>query len=1345
MEGHSHWVTSVVAIDEKRLASASDDKTIKLWNIQDGSCIRTMEGHSDVVTSVVTIDEKRLASASKDKTIKLWNIQDGSCVSTMEGHSDVVTSVAAINEKRLASASDDNTIKLWNIQDGSCISTLEEQGNWIPSVVTIDEKRLASGSDDNTIKLWDIQDGSCIRIMGGHSNWVTSVATIDEKRLASASDDNTIKLWDIQDGSCIRTMEGHSRRVTFVVTIDEKRLASGSFDKTIKLWDIQDGSCLRTMEGHFDVVASIVAIDEKRLASASHDKTIKLWNIQDGSCISTLEGHSNWATSVVTIDEKRLASGSLDSTIKLWDIETGRLITSIPTGSGVLNLAHGKMNTLIGGLWNGTIVGYDLSDISNIKTEVIVSTYSGINALNVRDEGKQIFFANYAGDMGIIELKKIRRVKTAAPEIKTETLKLKLPIKALLIGNSDAGKTTFAWWLVHNTFKDDIRSTHGMRFFNLRFPDAKLKSGHTADVEFNIWDFGGQPEYQLAHQQNYDKTRLILFAVDLGRKESEDDSNNFWIDRLKEHQKNMHPDLKIYLIGTRTNKKNTARLERIKAKIIPFHENVKCLVIDVKTKKNEFFIKELKTFLEEEVELSDATSFSRKTVDMMDIISRLQEREAYFYYNPQNFMEKSNLGGKDTFSLQGYQNAVDFLVRTGKIEILENKKITEAPPEMSYRETMERGFIERALKDDRDSYDMNSVVLLRTYWKFIAATTLLQAAYQNPTVSGALAEHTLFRLDVPVEFDRLYDGEEIIEHQLLAKARKDPHFMQLFTTEIARRLIRDHIAYRKLGMFVFPSRFPQEKCLPPGRAFRKVEDIKLTYKNNVEETIAVLVNNIFYSDRFIIEKHLFDGVTLRDHNGDNYYLQFHRHDHCKEKEKEIQPTVTISVYTSQNVSGENQLLEFLYAIMEKHLTPLYKQTRFQILEKGDQNSPGNPVGSLHLETTRDTETTLRETLESLETGNLVIRSHEDNNLPDIRLIHTIEEKQKTELDIVKTKLEDFYKRKKNLASSGETEAKTLTLLHLSDLHFSENTPEEQELDYLLKNLDESKRSVDFIVISGDLTAGAVPGEFVKISRFLSGLCRRLDVPAERLVIVPGNHDYSREITHNAYTIRGDENLEKEDFRINEKLYLKRDGEKWKNKFNYFSEYLYEYVYNKNFSRDKEKQTVCIYDKDFNIAFIMLNTAADIDQFSLQKTYFDTGGLNRCAKGLEATTLKIAVGHHPLDFCDDTKFIENLQYLEFAAYLHGHVHRDISIQYGNPQYKNDRMMIIGANTFSVSPGHRWPGTPLRYNLITVTPGGKEPKITVTTRQRPDSGYPWKEAFIYYDKETGKPTDTWSRGT
>ncbi|KAH7061013.1 quinon protein alcohol dehydrogenase-like superfamily, partial [Paraphoma chrysanthemicola] len=337
LEGHSDSVKSVAfSHDSARLASASDDSTVKIWDASSGACLQTLEGHSDSVKSVAfSHDSARLASASSDSTVKIWDASSGACLQTLEGHSDSVKSVAFSHDSaRLASASSDSTVKIWDASSGACLQTLEGHSDSVKSVAfSHDSARLASASSDSTVKIWDASSGACLQTLEGHSDSVKSVAfSHDSARLASASYDSTVKIWDASSGACLQTLEGHSRTVNSVAfSHDSARLASASYDSTIKIWDASSGACLQTLEGHSRTV-NLVAFshDSTKLASASDDSTVKIWDASSGACLQTLEGYSSSVNSVAfSPDSARLASASSDSTVKIWDASSGACLQTL--------------------------------------------------------------------------------------------------------------------------------------------------------------------------------------------------------------------------------------------------------------------------------------------------------------------------------------------------------------------------------------------------------------------------------------------------------------------------------------------------------------------------------------------------------------------------------------------------------------------------------------------------------------------------------------------------------------------------------------------------------------------------------------------------------------------------------------------------------------------------------------------------------------------------------------------------------------------------------------------------------------------------------------------------------
>ena len=333
LNGHTSNVMSVAfSPDGQRLASASADKTVKVWNAATGQKMLTLKGHTNWVHSVTFgPDGKRLASGGSDHTVKLWDAATGQCLLTANGHSDYVSSVAFSPDGRhLASGSKDKTVKIWDAATSQEILTIKGLTGQVMSVAfSPDGKRLATVSNDKSVKIWDAAKGQEILTMEGHTGDVFNVAfSPDGKRLAAAGGDNTIKVWDAATGRETLTLEGHQSWVNSVASSpDGKRLASGSADGTVKVWDAAAGQEALTLKGHKRWVNSVTfSPDGKRLASGSGDGTVRVWDAAMGEETLTLRGHTDQVMSVAfSPDGQRLASGSGDSTVKIWD-------AVIPTG-----------------------------------------------------------------------------------------------------------------------------------------------------------------------------------------------------------------------------------------------------------------------------------------------------------------------------------------------------------------------------------------------------------------------------------------------------------------------------------------------------------------------------------------------------------------------------------------------------------------------------------------------------------------------------------------------------------------------------------------------------------------------------------------------------------------------------------------------------------------------------------------------------------------------------------------------------------------------------------------------------------------------------------------------------
>ncbi|MCC5664434.1 CHAT domain-containing protein [Nostoc sp. CHAB 5784] len=422
---HQNPVLSVVfSPNGNTIASASDDGTVKLWDLK-GKLLHTFQGHQNPVLSVVfSPDSNTIASVSPyglDTTVELWDLK-GKLQHTLEGvQKGFISMVFSPDGNTIASANTDGTVKLWDLS-GKELRTFQSNQKGLTSMVfSPDSHTIASASDDKTLKLWDLQ-GNLLQNFQGHQDKVTSVVfSPDGNTIASSSDDRTVKLWDLS-GKELHTFQGNQKGLTSMVfSPDGNTIASASDDKTVKLWDLQ-GNLLQNFQGHQDKVTSVVfSPDGNTIASSSDDRTVKLWDLS-GKELHTFQGNQKGLTSMVfSPDGNTIASSGYDGTVKLWDLKGKPIQIFQGDEQWVTSVVFSPDgNTIASGSYDGTVKLWDLSgkepqnfqDNQNSVTSVVFSPKGNtiasasvdgtIKLWNLKGKPPQTFQSNQKGLTSVV-------------------------------------------------------------------------------------------------------------------------------------------------------------------------------------------------------------------------------------------------------------------------------------------------------------------------------------------------------------------------------------------------------------------------------------------------------------------------------------------------------------------------------------------------------------------------------------------------------------------------------------------------------------------------------------------------------------------------------------------------------------------------------------------------------------------------------------------------------------------------------------------------------------------------------------------------------------------------------
>jgi len=351
--------------DGTLVASAGEDKLVKLWDAATGELRGTLAGHRDQVTpAVFSPDGRLLVSGSDDTTVRIWDVARAKELVTLGGHSDWVHTVALSNDGRfLASAGGDTTVRIWRIDglrplldasssESTATPDLADFGEAVSEWGVIkghtgrvesiafspDSATLATASLDGTLKTWNVIEGQeCVNLRGHTSRLYDVEFSPDGRSLVSGGDDNTVRIWDVGTRELRKTLTGHTARVSTVhFAPDGKTLYSGSWDGTVKRWDADSGAERNSLAGFARGDKRVTwSNDGQLLARGGEGTAVTVWNTTTQHVVATLQGHAGMVNEAdFSPDGKTLASGSIDGTVRLWDLASGQAIGVVPCDSG---------------------------------------------------------------------------------------------------------------------------------------------------------------------------------------------------------------------------------------------------------------------------------------------------------------------------------------------------------------------------------------------------------------------------------------------------------------------------------------------------------------------------------------------------------------------------------------------------------------------------------------------------------------------------------------------------------------------------------------------------------------------------------------------------------------------------------------------------------------------------------------------------------------------------------------------------------------------------------------------------------------------------------------------------
>ncbi len=292
--------------DGSQLVSASDDKTIRVWDVAAGKPLRTIRGEAEpgeagkINAIALSPDGKWLAAGGRTHPqcvgrcgeIRLYDFASGKLVSLLKGHTDAVLGLAFSPESR----------------------------------------HLISGSQDSMAIIWDVATRTAKHRLEGHLDAVFTVGfSADGARAVTGSYDHDLRLWSVESGALLQTMQGHGDKVQSVAFARDSAIASVDWSGEIRLWDGRTGAFLKTLVRKDNSVGSLsfspdgTALLLSCAVNCGSGFNQIVYGVPGGREIVTYRGHDNSVAATAISPDGRWAAtgGGANNEIHIWDLQTG--------------------------------------------------------------------------------------------------------------------------------------------------------------------------------------------------------------------------------------------------------------------------------------------------------------------------------------------------------------------------------------------------------------------------------------------------------------------------------------------------------------------------------------------------------------------------------------------------------------------------------------------------------------------------------------------------------------------------------------------------------------------------------------------------------------------------------------------------------------------------------------------------------------------------------------------------------------------------------------------------------------------------------------------------------------
>lgn len=347
--GHAGRITAIaVTPDGRHVVSGSGDRTLRVWNLPEGTLRTVISGRPDVpVALAIVTGGRRVVTGGHQGLITEWDLDSGEALRSLEGF-DGRGTLAVSRDGRKVIGPSGRGLTVWDLEQGREIRTVggcgEDVARWAVTpdagfAVTCTGARLFSG----LLTVWNLDTGEEVRALeGAPYDYGPLAVTPDGRRVAAGAIGEgaapcgqfPVTLWDLATGAEITRLVAHASPVTAIAFSADGRLAvSSSEDGVTFTWDLASGRPVhRIALRPGEIVGSTISPDASWLVAACRDTSVKVWNLDQGAADVGAPAAAEPPTVLSIAPDGLLLAGFASKPVQCWDMNSGRALGTFGAG-----------------------------------------------------------------------------------------------------------------------------------------------------------------------------------------------------------------------------------------------------------------------------------------------------------------------------------------------------------------------------------------------------------------------------------------------------------------------------------------------------------------------------------------------------------------------------------------------------------------------------------------------------------------------------------------------------------------------------------------------------------------------------------------------------------------------------------------------------------------------------------------------------------------------------------------------------------------------------------------------------------------------------------------------------